>query len=253
MKRLSIISLFILLISLPGYSQRWNEQGWHQNNCSQCYSMAASLQLHPKQARDYEKIIHKYGQRIEKEARKDYRHWDKAARKIYDLRMDRDKKINRLLSPYQFDRYVHLTRERPGRIHELRGWYEPAFHNGHRNYRDFPNLRKYEQSYWSFHWNTAPNRKHKAAPAPKYNDHKYNGQQYNNQKQRDQKLRDQRQKEQQYKDQKQRDQKLKEQKLKEQKQKEQKQRDQKQKEQQQKKNQQSNKGKERSGNRTNQK
>lgn len=158
MKRLSLISLLALLISLPGYSQFWIERGWHQANCPQCRSMSASLQLHPKQAREYEKIVHKYGQRIEKESRRDYKHWDKAARKIYDLRMDRDRKLLRLLSPYQFDRYVHLTRERPGRIHEYRGWYE---HPSYASVRVYPDVRRYENSYWSHHWKSVPGPKYK--------------------------------------------------------------------------------------------
>lgn len=158
MKRLSLISLLVLLISLPGYSQFWIEYGWHQANCSQCRSMAASLQLNPKQAREYEKIVHKYGQRIEKEARRDYKHWDKAAKKIYDIRMDRDKKLLRLLSPYQFDRYVYLTRERPQRIHDYRGWYE---HPSYGAVRVYPDVRRYENSYWSHHWKPAPAPKHK--------------------------------------------------------------------------------------------
>lgn len=158
MKRLSLISLLILFISLPGYSQFWIEFGWHQPNCRQCSSMAQSLQLSPKQAREYEKIVHKYGQRIEKEANRPYKHWDKAAGKIYDLRMDRDKKLLRLLSPYQFDKYVYLTRERPQRIHDYRDWFE---HPHYGSIKIYPDVRRYERAYWSHHWKPAPAPKHK--------------------------------------------------------------------------------------------
>ena len=57
------------------------------------------------------------------EARRDYRYWDRAARRIYDLRMERDRKIQRILTPAQFNLYVRFVREHPQRIHDYRGWY----------------------------------------------------------------------------------------------------------------------------------
>jgi len=153
MKRLSLISLLVFLVSFAGYSQGWIEFGWHQPNCPQCSSMARSLGLNRKQTHEYENIVHKYGQRIEKEANRPYRQWDKAAKKIYNLRMDRDKKLLRLLSPRQFDTYVHLTRERPQRIHDYRDWYERPVYG---SVRIYPDVRRYENSYWSHHWRPAP-------------------------------------------------------------------------------------------------
>ena len=58
--------------------------------------MEQAMHLPARQAAEYHKIIHKYGQKIEKEARRDYRYWDRAARRIYDLRMERDRKIQRI-------------------------------------------------------------------------------------------------------------------------------------------------------------
>ncbi|MDH6313619.1 hypothetical protein M2137_002409 [Parabacteroides sp. PFB2-10] len=153
MKRLSVIALLLLLCSLPGYSQFWIEFGWHETQCRQCASMAQSLRLSPKQARDYQKVVHKYGQKIEKEARRDYKHWDKAARKIYDLRMDRDRKIQRMLTPQQFGMYVYAVQERPQRIHDYNGWYENPRYAG---YRHSPDWRRLERQYWTYHWNLKP-------------------------------------------------------------------------------------------------
>ncbi|MDH6533809.1 hypothetical protein M2101_000450 [Parabacteroides sp. PM5-20] len=149
MKRFTLLSLLILLCSLPGYSQFWVEFGWHEPHCRQCLSMIQSLRLSKKQAAEYQKIVHKYGQRIEKETRRDYKHWDKAARKIYDLRMDRDRKIQRLFSPSQFDKYVYLSQERPQRIHDYRGWYENPAYAGRRHSSAW---RRYEDRYWTYHW-----------------------------------------------------------------------------------------------------
>ncbi len=150
---MSLIALLILICSIPGYSQFWIEFGWHDPQCRQCMSMAQSLHLSHKQARDYQKVVHKYGQKIEKEARKDYRYWDKSARKIFDLRMDRDRKIQRILSPHQFSYYISYSQERPQRIHDYRGWYENPRYKG---YRHSPDWRHLEDRYWSYHWNIKP-------------------------------------------------------------------------------------------------
>lgn len=153
MKKISLITLLILICSLPGYSQFWIEFGWNEPQCHQCMTMAHNLQLSPKQAKEYQKIVHKYGQRIEREARREYRHWDKSARKIYDLRMDRDRKIQRLVSPYQFGMYIRYSQDRPGRIHDYRGWYEHPHYAG---YRHSPDWRRLEDRYWTYHWNMKP-------------------------------------------------------------------------------------------------
>lgn len=75
--------------------------------------MEQAMRLNGRQAADYHNIVHKYGQRIEKEARKHYRYWDQSAKKIFNLRMERDRKLQRVLSPSQFRLYVRFVRERP--------------------------------------------------------------------------------------------------------------------------------------------
>ena len=73
--------------------------------------MDHALHLNHRQADEYHSIIHRYGKRIEKEARRPYKYWDDAAYKIYKLRMERDRKLQRVLSPSQFRTYVRLVRE----------------------------------------------------------------------------------------------------------------------------------------------
>ena len=89
-----------------------------------------------RQAAEYHKIIHRYGEKIEREARKHYRYWDQSARKIYKLRMERDRKLQRILSPSQFRLYVRFVREAPTRIHDWRGWYNNP-HYPHYRRRNF--------------------------------------------------------------------------------------------------------------------
>ncbi len=147
------MTLLILICSLPAYSQFWVEFRWNDSNCNECIWMKQALRLTPKQAKEYHKIIHKYGKKIEKEARRDYKHWDKASRRIYDYRMDRDYKIQKLLSPNQFSMYVRLTRERPQRIHDYRGWYENPHYAGR---RISPDWRNYDNNYWNYRWDNNP-------------------------------------------------------------------------------------------------
>lgn len=162
MKRLSLISLLMILISIPAFSQFWIEFGWNDPYCRQCEQMIEVLRLSPKQTRDYHKIIHNYGKKIEKQARRDYRHWDNAARKIYDLRFDRDRKLQRLLSHQQFDLYLRYTRERPQLIHDHRGWYEnPRYASRHHS----PDWIRFENNYWGHHWK---GHAHVTPPPPKY-------------------------------------------------------------------------------------
>lgn len=123
MKRFSLLCVLAILCSLPAYSQFWISFGWNEPHCQNCLWMEQAMHLPARQAAEYHKIIHKYGQKIEKEARRDYRYWDRAARRIYDLRMERDRKIQRLLTPAQFNLYVRFVREHPQRIHDYRGWY----------------------------------------------------------------------------------------------------------------------------------
>ena len=113
MKRFSLLCVLAILCSLPAYSQFWISFGWNEPHCQNCLWMEQAMHLPARQAAEYHKIIHKYGQKIEKEARRDYRYWDRAARRIYDLRMERDRKIQRLLTPAQFNLYVRFVREHP--------------------------------------------------------------------------------------------------------------------------------------------
>ena len=119
MKRFSLLCVLAILCSLPAYSQFWISFGWNEPHCQNCLWMEQAMHLPARQAAEYHKIIHKYGQKIEKEARRDYRYWDRAARRIYDLRMERDRKIQRLLTPAQFNLYVRFVREHPQRIHDF--------------------------------------------------------------------------------------------------------------------------------------
>ena len=109
MKRFSLLCVLAILCSLPAYSQFWISFGWNEPHCQNCLWMEQAMHLPARQAAEYHKIIHKYGQKIEKEARRDYRYWDRAARRIYDLRMERDRKIQRLLTPAQFNLYVRFV------------------------------------------------------------------------------------------------------------------------------------------------
>lgn len=152
MKRISLICLLAFVCSLPGYSQFWISFGWNEPHCQSCLWMEEALRLPARQAAEYHKIVHKYGQKIEREARKEYRYWDKAARKIYDLRMERDRKLQRLLTPSQFRMYVRFVRESPSRIHDYRGWYKNP-HYAH--YRPSRVCSHYEDQYWKHTWEHA--------------------------------------------------------------------------------------------------
>lgn len=151
MKRFSLLCVLAILCSLPAYSQFWISFGWNEPHCQNCLWMEQAMHLPARQAAEYHKIIHKYGQKIEKEARRDYRYWDRAARRIYDLRMERDRKIQRLLTPAQFNLYVRFVREHPQRIHDYRGWYANPRYPDRRPSHD---CRRYEDNYWNYRWGT---------------------------------------------------------------------------------------------------
>ena len=121
MKKLSILLIAILFCSLQGHAQFWISFGWNEPHCQNCLWMEQAIRMTNRQAAEYHKIIHRYGEKIEREARKHYRYWDQSARKIYKLRMERDRKLQRILSPSQFRLYVRFVREAPTRIHDWRG------------------------------------------------------------------------------------------------------------------------------------
>lgn len=157
MKRVSVIFILVLFCSLQGHAQFWISFGWDEPHCRNCHWMEEAIRMTNRQAAEYHKIIHKYGQKIEREARKHYRYWDKSAQKIYKLRMERDRKLQRILSPSQFRLYVRFVRETPTRIHDWRGW----FNNPHYpDYRPSSSCHRYEDHYWHCRWEYADNRWH---------------------------------------------------------------------------------------------
>lgn len=149
MKRISLICLLILLCSLPGQAQFWISFGWNEPHCQSCLWMEQAMRLNGRQAADYHNIIHRYGQKIEKEARKHYRYWDQSAKKIFNLRMERDRKLQRVLSPSQFRLYVRFVRENPKRIHDYQGWYNNPHYP---EYRPSNVCWRYEDHYWHCQW-----------------------------------------------------------------------------------------------------
>lgn len=149
MKRISFICLLILLCSLPGQAQFWISFGWNEPHCQSCLWMEQAMRLNGRQAADYHKIVHRYGQKIEKEARKHYRYWDQSAKKIFNLRMERDRKLQHILSPSQFRLYVRFVRERPQRIHDYQGWYNNPHYP---EYRPTHTCWRYEDHYWHCQW-----------------------------------------------------------------------------------------------------
>ena len=153
MKKLSILLIAILFCSLQGHAQFWISFGWNEPHCQNCLWMEQAIRMTNRQAAEYHKIIHRYGEKIEREARKHYRYWDQSARKIYKLRMERDRKLQRILSPSQFRLYVRFVREAPTRIHDWRGWYNNP-HYPH--YRPSNACHRYEDHYWHCQWEAVP-------------------------------------------------------------------------------------------------
>ena len=152
MKRIILMSLLVWFLSLPGYGQFWVKFEWGIASCPECRWMESALHLPPSAAREYQRIIHSYGKRIEREARRDCRHWDRSAKRIFDLRMERDRHLQALMDYGQFNLYVRLIRETPKRIHDYIGWYNnpycPDFHPTHDCYW-------YEDAYWHGTWRNA--------------------------------------------------------------------------------------------------
>lgn len=149
MRTWKLIALLVVMCSLPGQAQFWLHVEWGAPHCRQCAWMEEALHLPPHARNDYQRIIHQYGKKIEREAHRDYRHWDRSAERIYDLRMARDGRLQRLMSPDQFRLYIHLIREVPQRVHDYRGWYanphHPDWHPSNLCFR-------FEDSYWDCRW-----------------------------------------------------------------------------------------------------
>lgn len=117
--------------------------------------MEQTIRMTNRQAAEYHKIIHRYGERIEREARRNTRYWDQSAQRIFKLRMERDRKLQRILSPSQFRLYVRLVRETPTRIHDWRGWYNNP---NYPHYHPSSACCRYEDHYWHCEWEYAGNR-----------------------------------------------------------------------------------------------
>lgn len=165
MKRWSILLLIVLSCSMQGHAQFWLSFGWNEPHCKNCHWMENAIRMTSRQAAEYHKIIHKYGEKIEREARKHHRYWDQSAEKIYKLRMERDRKLQRILSPSQFDLYVRYIRETPTRIHDWRGWYN---HPHYPKYRPSTVCIHYEDHYWHHKWGKNNHPQHHKAVKPKH-------------------------------------------------------------------------------------
>lgn len=63
--------------------------------------------------------------------------------------MERDRKLQRVLSPSQFRLYVRFVRERPQRIHDYQGWYNNPHYP---EYRPSNVCWRYEDHYWHNQW-----------------------------------------------------------------------------------------------------
>ena len=69
MKKLSILLIAILFCSLQGHAQFWISFGWNEPHCQNCLWMEQAIRMTNRQAAEYHKIIHRYGEKIEREAR----------------------------------------------------------------------------------------------------------------------------------------------------------------------------------------
>lgn len=63
--------------------------------------------------------------------------------------MERDRKLQRILSPSQFRLYVRFVREHPQRIHDYQGWYNNPHYP---DYRPSDVCRRFEDHYWHCRW-----------------------------------------------------------------------------------------------------
>ena len=149
MKRLLLILILGTLTALPANSQIWISFNWGDPDCGVCLNMEQALGLSYAQSLNYTQVVHEYGRRIQQAALRDYRYWDNSAREIYDLRMERDRIMQDILSPDQYYYYIDLIREDPGRIHDYAGWYtNPRYSRYTPSYLCF----QYEDAYWHYHW-----------------------------------------------------------------------------------------------------
>lgn len=149
MKRFFIVALLTLLCSIQGYSQFEAGLNWKDKNCGTCIWMARALGLPEGDFDKFRKIVHKHGQNIEKAALRSFEDWDKYAKQVYDNRMCRDRKIQRLVTAQQFELYQKYVRENPRRVHDYREWYNDPYFRGTRPTHI---VAGYEELYWNHVW-----------------------------------------------------------------------------------------------------
>lgn len=63
MKKLSILLIAILFCSLQGHAQFWISFGWNEPHCQNCLWMEQAIRMTNRQAAEYHKIIHRYGEK----------------------------------------------------------------------------------------------------------------------------------------------------------------------------------------------
>ncbi|MGM9759617.1 MAG: hypothetical protein ACI30I_05815 [Parabacteroides sp.] len=148
MKRISLFLICLMLCGMPGFGQVWVSINWAAPHCDNCLWMEHALHLHGKRAADYHRIIHKYGEKIEREACRASHYWEESAERIFNLRMERDRALQRLLSPAEFGLYVRFIRESPTRAHDYRNWY----HARRPEFRPSHHCMAYEDHYWNSKW-----------------------------------------------------------------------------------------------------
>lgn len=123
------IIFLVLIFLLPG-KQSFSQYHYQRQPlpCQECEQMARSMHLSGRQAIEYHKIIHRYSTRIQIEIRKSNGNWDRASRRIYDLRIERDRKLQALLQADQFNVFFRLCCEVPSRIHDRRLWIPRSYY-----------------------------------------------------------------------------------------------------------------------------
>lgn len=144
------MALLFTLVGITGANaQFWLEFNWGDAHCNSCIWMQQAMRLSDRQMKEYHHIIHQYGRKIEVEARREHKYWDRSAERIYKFRMERDRKLQKLLSNDQFRLFIRFVREEPKRIHDWYGWYKnPRYPD----YHPSSICCRYEDRYWHCQW-----------------------------------------------------------------------------------------------------
>ncbi len=149
MKKVVCLCCFIVMCICASAQQIWINIDWNKKHCDDCLWMQSTLHLPMGKAARYHDIIHDYGRRIAREIERGYHDWDRVALRIYKLRMERDRQLQRLLSPDEFRMFLRFSREFPLRIHDCRGWFN---YSGDPHYKPSLDCRRYEDNYWHHEW-----------------------------------------------------------------------------------------------------